>query len=255
MAQSILLADDSVTIQKVVELTFLDRDYDVTSVSNGDEAIEELRRKTPDLVVADVHMPGAGGYEVCRQAKLVRPELPVLLLVGTFEPFSEEDSRACGADGYLKKPFDSQELLRRVEQLLERGSSPAEAVLSVKDSGLQPILSLDQGLDPKEASGESAIGSEVMVQAPFDLSDDSSTGEPLVPAAEESRPPAPAEVAAASSNGGTLSADDVESIARRVVELIGEKVVREVAWDVVPDLAEVVIKDRLRQLEQEVEGP
>src|SRR5260370_34619661 len=71
-----------------------------------------------DLVIADVHMPGASGYEVCRRSKQLRPEGPVLLLVGTFEPFDEAQARECGADAYLKKPFDSQELLGRVHDLL-----------------------------------------------------------------------------------------------------------------------------------------
>jgi CheY-like chemotaxis protein len=118
MARTILLADDSVTIQKVVELTFMDEDYEVVAVGNGDEAIAKLDEVSPDLVIADVHMPGASGYEVCRAAKERNPDLPVMLLVGTFEAFQADDAQAAGADAHLKKPFDSQELLRRVEDLL-----------------------------------------------------------------------------------------------------------------------------------------
>src|SRR4051812_11841988 len=115
MGKRILLADDSVTIQKVVELTFMDEDFEVVAVSNGDEAVARLAEVQPDVVIADIHMPGANGYEVCRQVKQWRPGTPVLLLVGTFEPFQDEEARRAGADGHLKKPFDSQELLRRVE--------------------------------------------------------------------------------------------------------------------------------------------
>src|SRR6185436_3922152 len=125
MRRRILLADDSVTIQKVIELTFLDEDYDVKAVSNGDEAIAVLPQVNPDFVIADVHMPGANGYEVCRRSKELLPEVPVLLLVGTFEPFDEAQSRSVGADSFLKKPFDSQELLQRVEELLAARSGLA----------------------------------------------------------------------------------------------------------------------------------
>jgi CheY-like chemotaxis protein len=118
MSRRILLADDSVTIQKVIELTFMDDDYEVRAVGNGDEALAMLTALTVDFVIADVHMPGASGYEVCRRSKQLRPEVPVLLLVGTFEPFDEAQARECGADSYLKKPFDSQELLGRVHELL-----------------------------------------------------------------------------------------------------------------------------------------
>lgn len=128
MRRRILLADDSVTIQKVIELTFLDEDYEVKAVSNGDEAIAALPQVNPDFVIADVHMPGANGYEVCRRSKELRPDIPVLLLVGTFEPFDEGQSRAVGADSFLKKPFDSQELLQRVEDLLASRSNAAAPV-------------------------------------------------------------------------------------------------------------------------------
>src|SRR6185436_11315336 len=127
MKRRILLADDSVTIQKVIELTFMDEDYEVRAVSNGDEAIQALSEVDPDFVIADVHMPGANGYEVCRRSKERKPGLPVLLLVGTFEPFDEAQARAAGADSYLKKPFDSQELLQRVGELLSATASQQAA--------------------------------------------------------------------------------------------------------------------------------
>lgn len=127
MSRRILLADDSVTIQKVIELTFMDDDYEVRAVGNGDEALAMLAALQVDFVIADVHMPGATGYEVCRRSKELRPEVPVLLLVGTFEPFDEAQARAAGADSFLKKPFDSQELLGRVHDLLSAAPATEEA--------------------------------------------------------------------------------------------------------------------------------
>src|SRR5947209_7452059 len=129
MSRRILLADDSVTIQKVIELTFMDEDFEVTAVSNGDEAVALLPQLQPEFVIADVHMPGANGYEVCRRAKALKPHVPVLLLVGTFEPFDEAQARAAGSDAFLKKPFDSQELLHLVQQLIDQppGAMPAAA--------------------------------------------------------------------------------------------------------------------------------
>ena len=69
MSRTILLADDSVTIQKVVELTFLDEGYAVVAVGNGSDAAARLDEVRPDLVIADVHMPGLNGYDLCRRAK------------------------------------------------------------------------------------------------------------------------------------------------------------------------------------------
>ena len=73
-----------------------------------------------DAAIVDVHMPEKDGYEVCELAKSLHANLPVLLLVGVFEPFDEDRYRQCGADEVLKKPFDSQDLLRIMERLLAR---------------------------------------------------------------------------------------------------------------------------------------
>lgn len=120
MPKKILLADDSVTIQKVVELTFSEGDYSVTSVSNGKLAIEQLRKERPDLAIVDIIMPEMSGYDVAEYIKK-NPEfsaIPVILLTGTFEPFDEERARKTGAETYVTKPFDSKMLIEKVESLL-----------------------------------------------------------------------------------------------------------------------------------------
>ena len=111
MPRTILLADDSLTIRKVVELTFGDTDIRVETVGSGREAIERLDVLRPDLVLADVVMPGPSGYDVCRAVKSSGRPVPVLLLAGTFEAFDPEEARACGADGHMTKPFDSKTLV------------------------------------------------------------------------------------------------------------------------------------------------
>jgi len=107
--RKLLLADDSITIQKVVDLTFADEGVSVVCVNNGLEAIERLEEVAPDVVLADVFMPQMNGYEVCeyikRNDKL--KHIPVMLLVGSFEPFDEEEARRVGANDILTKPFQS----------------------------------------------------------------------------------------------------------------------------------------------------
>ena len=120
MKKKLLLADDSVTIQKVVQITFSHDDYDLTVVDNGDIAYERARSQRPDLILADVFMPGKNGYELCAAVKK-DPSLatvPVLLLTGTFEPFDEARARSVGADRWIAKPFESQALIACVEELL-----------------------------------------------------------------------------------------------------------------------------------------
>jgi CheY-like chemotaxis protein len=121
--RKLLLADDSITIQKVINLTFADEGIEVTAVGNGATAIERLPEIAPDLVLADVHMPGLNGYEVCERIRNT-PEfqdVPVMLLVGSFEPFDETEARRVGANDFLTKPFQSiKQLVNKVHGLLEQ---------------------------------------------------------------------------------------------------------------------------------------
>lgn len=120
MSKQILLADDSITIQKVIALTFAGEDYKITAVDNGADAITKAREIMPDIILADVVMPQKNGYEVCQTIKN-DPELrsiPVLLLAGTFEPFDEDEAKRTGADGYIIKPFESQSVIQKVRDLI-----------------------------------------------------------------------------------------------------------------------------------------
>jgi CheY-like chemotaxis protein len=107
--KKLLLADDSITIQKVVDLTFADEGVTVLTVNNGREAIDKLSEFAPDIVLADVFMPQLGGYEVCEYIKQNEQlkHIPVMLLVGSFEPFDEAEARRVGANDTLTKPFQS----------------------------------------------------------------------------------------------------------------------------------------------------
>jgi len=118
--QTLLLADDSVTIQRVIELTFADEDIKVIAVSDGDQAIERIEADPPDIVLADIGMPGRTGYEVALHIKR-SPRLahiPVVLLTGAFEPVDQAKADEVGCDGLLAKPFEPQQVIARVKELL-----------------------------------------------------------------------------------------------------------------------------------------
>ena len=149
MGRKLLLADDSITIQKVVKLTFADEGLEVTSVGNGDLAVEKIEEILPDIILADIHMPGLNGYEVCEFVK--RSErfrhIPVMLLVGSFEPFNEAEARRVGADDYLTKPFQSiRQLVSKVGSLLGgKSSAPEEDDATTRD--LEPPAHASHGSD------------------------------------------------------------------------------------------------------------
>jgi len=129
MTKKILLADDSITIQKVVRITLADGDYNLITVDNGVEAMDKARSEMPDLVLADVVMPGKDGYQVCDEIKKspALGHIPVILLAGSFEGFDEIKGAEVGADGYIIKPFESQTLIGKVEEMLSRPRQKAQA--------------------------------------------------------------------------------------------------------------------------------
>jgi CheY-like chemotaxis protein len=129
MTHRLLLADDSVTIQRVIELTFADEDVEVIAVGDGQMAIDRLDSDPPDIVLADVDMPKRDGYEVAAYVKS-RPKLahiPVVLLTGAFEPVDEARAAEAGSSDVLAKPFEPQMVINRVKQLLgkKREETPA----------------------------------------------------------------------------------------------------------------------------------
>lgn len=122
----LLLADDSLTIQKVVNLTFSDEGFDVQTVGDGDSALAAIHESRPDIVLADVNMPGADGYSICEKLRSndATNKIPVILLVGSFEPFDEEKAGFVGADAFLTKPFQSiRQLISQVNELLDAAPS------------------------------------------------------------------------------------------------------------------------------------
>lgn len=129
MPKKILLADDSITIQKVVELTFSDGDYEVTAVNNGAKAVQKLAEMRPDIILSDIIMPEKNGYEVCEYVKS-HPEfrnIPVVLLTGTFEPFDPDRAEKAGCDAVVTKPFESQSLIHKVEELIAQAQANSAA--------------------------------------------------------------------------------------------------------------------------------
>jgi CheY-like chemotaxis protein len=143
MPKTILLADDSVTIQKVVAISFAGEDATVVTVDNGDDAITKVREIRPDIVLADVVMPGKNGYEVCAAIK-GDPEfahIPVLLLTGTFEAFDAARAREVGSAGQIAKPFEAQSLVEEVRRLTE--AAAASATPAPAESAESPAASDD----------------------------------------------------------------------------------------------------------------
>jgi CheY-like chemotaxis protein len=226
MPHKLLLADDSVTIQRVIELTFADEDVHVQSVGDGKKAIASIQSDRPDIVLADVGMPERDGYEVAEFIKS-NPQLaniPVLLLTGAFEPIDETRARAVGCDGVLVKPFEPQMVINRVKDLLA-GRRPG-GLWGAKPAPPAPVRDVPHEPAPKEASppADAAAAAQSTSASLEDYFDRLDAAFASVEAATEARSatpprqsaaitPAPAAVSAAGSpppaSPSGLSMDDL----------------------------------------------
>jgi len=145
VAYKLLLADDSITIQKVVELILTEEDFEIKATANGEEALVALPSFKPDIVLADVDMPKINGYQLCERIKQnpSTKEIPVILLTGAFEPIDEELLTRVGADDFITKPFESQELISKVNGALAVTAEPfveeAEALIEADLSGAETV--------------------------------------------------------------------------------------------------------------------
>ena len=368
--RKLLLADDSVTIQKVIELTFADEGVRVVAFSDGAKAIERLEEEAPDIVLADVFMPLKTGYEVCEYVKHNEKlkHIPVMLLVGSFEPFDEAEARRVGADDILTKPFQSiRRLIERVgglvsspppvepeiptaelpktQELVDENGRLNTEELEITTADTMPLpeelqATLEIAQPTVSTQGRENTGNqmetpvadalETSAAEPADTLLDLGELEPTVefaddefvleldepefddavhitPASEPMRafvePEVTETVASAVASHGfsyqpevhtpsyseteeiayedqvhevtpeppesfttatafdtqpirtqptnvvpeQLSQEMIDAIARRAVEMMSDKVIREIAWEVVPDLAELLIKKKLEE--------
>ena len=137
----ILVADDNANIQKMVVLAFEERGIQVVTVGNGEAAVRRMPDLNPDLVLADIFMPVRNGYEVCEFVKKDErfSHVPVILLVGAFDPLDEKEARRVGADGVLKKPFVPPDpLIAMVMSALEKNPKVVAEMAKAKEAKEHP---------------------------------------------------------------------------------------------------------------------
>ena len=145
MKRTILLADDSPTIRRLVTQTFAGSNFRIVEVSNGDAAIKELEELQPNIVLADIYMPGKNGYEVCTYIRNhgTLAEIPVVLLVGAFDAFDEQVAKDSGATANITKPFEPGALIDLVNSLLPPDESEPEP-----EPIPEPQLEVEQAFEP-----------------------------------------------------------------------------------------------------------
>jgi len=211
MQRTILLADDSPTIRRLVIQTFADANFRIVEVNNGDAAIKNFDEVRPDVVLADIYMPGKNGYQVCGYIRSHRElgKTPVVLLVGAFEAFDEDAAKKAGATANITKPFEPGALIDLVLSVLPEESEVVE----------EPPKVLQPSQPTAAAESDDLLGLASIFQA-----------EPL------------------SSVAAGITEDDIDRIADRVIQKLSSQVVENIAWEVVPDIAEKVVREELKRV-------
>jgi CheY-like chemotaxis protein len=288
----LLLVDDSVTIRRVIELTFADENITVVAVADGDEAIKRIEAMLPDIVLADTGMPGRSGYEVAAHIKR-SPRLahiPVVLLTGAFETVDQAKVGEAGCDGVLAKPFEPQVVVARVRELLARPRgahasvdherlrvSPAPrkaldpAALDSYFDRLQAAFSNPSGTDEPEIDlFRTESPADRPAPPPIDLplshavredSKEPQMTNPTPPLADafaallaaEQREPLSALPSSWPAAGGSAASQAlVDEATHRVLEQLSDKVVRETVTKVVSQVAERLVKEEIEKIKTSI---
>ena len=255
MTKRLLVADDSPTIHKVVRLALADEDIQVESVDRANDVVERATQFKADLVLADASMPGSSGYQICELLK-ARPELqqvPVVLLVGTGETYDESEAARVGCDGYLHKPFDMAEFIRMARRLLKLEGDAEREVALVSERTRESFLGSHSILEVFGPSMPQVEASKAGFPpgAPAPLAETPQTVSPsaTMPAAPPPHViPFPGRKASEAQGAPVELPDEIlDAIAERVIRQMSPDVIREVAWEVIPDLAEIIIRQYLEE--------
>ena len=132
MQRSLLIVDDDDEIRELLEFDLAQSGYKVDTARDGYEGLEKAVNNFYDLVLLDVMMPKMNGFDVCKNIRKTKPKLPVLLLTAKGTIDDKTQGFDCGADDYLVKPFDIQEVLLRVRALLRRNAESRDGEALIK---------------------------------------------------------------------------------------------------------------------------
>jgi CheY-like chemotaxis protein len=259
VAVNILVADDSVTMRRILELTFQGEDARVTGVENGEAALRKASELTPDVVFADLSLPGMDGYAIASAIKAA-PGLErtaVVVMASQKHPYDEEKGKAAGVDDHILKPFDTQHVIDRVKQVLSKPRAVPSAA-AVERRAPQPTAA---PAPPAVAAAAAAarVGTKTIAfgkpptaaAPPAPVMNRGQAAAPAFAPAAAKPAAAAVSVAAALTNGELehkLHGLGLTAEQANAVLSLSREVIERVVWEIVPDLAEALIKEEIRRL-------
>ncbi|QQR89278.1 MAG: response regulator [Myxococcales bacterium] len=289
MTLTILAVDDSATMRSILEMTFAGEDANVVSVQSADAARGQVDSLQPDVAIVDNSLPSTSSYDLCRTLKQSQPSLRVLVLASEQHPYDEGKGRSAGVDGHATKPFETQVLIEKVQNMLGRASNRPSA----PQGGISPAQNIPQGtvpmappisaggqpgaprfrqktvmgtgaaLPPLPGMGAPLAGSAPQAPSPNRMSigtaatQERPASTPPARAATPSPVAAPPVVAAAPLSAASISLEQklsglgLDKTQMEAVLTLSREVIEQVVWEVVPDLAETLIREEIRRLTED----
>lgn len=247
MSTTLLAVDDSKTIRKVLEITFAGEEFNTVLAASADEALSLVRSNTPVVALVDAVLGSVSGYDLCQQIKAQSPGTAVIVLSSKQQPYDKGRGGAAGADDFMDKPFDTQQLIDKVKMVAKNASVRAPAHVPVAQPVAPPAA-------PEAARAPARAQTLSYGQSPPPAA--------AAPAPAPARAPAPAAPAAAVSTAAQAVVGDGQ-LARALEGLglsneqvqgvlaLSRDVVERIVWEVVPPLAEALIKEELQRLTNE----
>lgn len=274
MTTTLLAVDDSKVMRKVMEITFAGEGFKTVVAADAGDALAKVQSEHPQVALIDAALDGTNGYDLCRQIKNASPSTVVVLLSNKAQPYDKARGAAAGADDFMDKPFDTQQMIDKVTLLAKRGAAaPAPAPVAAAPAPA-PMAAAPMAAKPAEASrprvqtlayGSTPVppqvaAAPVVPAKPLGGASPFGSRAPTTPGTPAYSPPAPAVAAApvASSSNG-IPADFANKLGGlgltpaqvEGVLALSREVVEKVVWEVVPVLAETLIKEEITRLTRE----
>jgi CheY-like chemotaxis protein len=269
---TLLAVDDSKTMRKVIEITFAGEGFKTVVAADAADAVAKAQSEHPQVALIDAALEGTNGYDLCRQIKGASPSTVVVLLSNKAQPYDKARGAAAGADDFVDKPFDTQQVIDKITALAKRGAQAPVASIPAPAAAPAPMPMPMQPVAAKQPEPQRprvqtlAYGSTpvpAMAAAPVAPAKPAGGSSPLgsraptFPGTQAYSPPAPAVAAAPASNGAHAEfASKLGDLGLTQVQLdavlsLSREVVEKVVWEVVPTLAEAMIKEEIARLTRE----
>jgi DNA-binding response OmpR family regulator len=275
---TLLAVDDSKTMRKVIEITFAGEGFKTVVAADAADALAKAQSEHPQVALIDAALDGTNGYDLCRQIKGASPSTVVVLLSNKAQPYDKARGAAAGADDFVDKPFDTQQMIDKITALAKRGAqAPAPVAAAAPPPAAAPIpMTQPLAAKPPEpqrqrvqtlAYGSTPVPAQAAVAAvapakPAGGSSPFGARAPVAPAAQAYSPPAPPVAAPATApapTGNGVHADFANKLGGlgltpaqiEGVLSLSREVVEKVVWEVVPTLAEAMIKEEITRLTRE----